>query len=102
MERILELPDLQHAWLPFCFCVVPRTNHLLRQVLPLLEQAIAIGFDNLTDAGPPELLQLQGDEALPPRSLGWACPVAMRFRTLLIGPVGPIRWQVSKSVSQPW
>ena len=69
LARILELPDLQHAWLLVYFCIVPRANHLHRRVPPSLAQAFAAGFDDLTETGLRELLQRSGTEAIPPHTL---------------------------------
>ena len=60
LQRILELPQLQHAWLLLYFCLVPRLNHLLRQVPPRLLQETTHGFDQLIEGGLRELLQAPG------------------------------------------
>ena len=38
LQRIMAMPSLQHTWLLTYFCLVPRVNHLLRQVPPDLVQ----------------------------------------------------------------
>ena len=55
-EQIRALPRLQHAWLLFYFCLVPRINHLLRQVPPALVEQTAQAFHRLTETGLQSLL----------------------------------------------
>ena len=56
LDRVLELPQLQHAWLLTYFCLVPRVNHLLRQVPPELVQRTAAAFEQLTESALQQLL----------------------------------------------
>ena len=56
LQQIFNLPQVQHAWLLFYFCLVPRINHLLRQVPPDLVTSTAAAFNELTASGLCELL----------------------------------------------
>ena len=47
-EKASRLPQLQHTWLLFYFCVVPKLNHLLRQLPPELSANTATAFEQLT------------------------------------------------------
>ena len=67
LDRILELPELQHAWLLTYFCLIPRANHLPRQVPPELVQHTAATFEQLTEHALQQLLG--GDMPLPPHVL---------------------------------
>ena len=58
-EAVARLPRQQHAWLLHYFCVVPRANHLLRQVPPSTAAATAQAQDRLTADG---LCRLLGAE----------------------------------------
>ena len=65
LQQILQLPDTQHAWLLLYFCLVPRFNHLLRQVPPELVRESAAAFDRLTATGLKELVQVPPHSDLP-------------------------------------
>jgi len=56
LQRVLALPSLQHSWLLTYFCLVPRINHLLRQVPPDLVQHTAATFERLTEQALQKLL----------------------------------------------
>ena len=65
-EKVRALPQLQHSWLLFSFCLVPKANHLLRQVPPDQVEHTAQAFEQLTQQA---LEQLLGDVALSPATL---------------------------------
>ena len=58
LDAMKHLPQSQHYWLLLYFCLVPRFNHLLRQVPPSLIQHTAHAFDNLTLSALGHLLDL--------------------------------------------
>ena len=77
-EAVAQLPLQQHAWLLHYFCVVPRANHLLRQVPPSAADAATGAQDALTGDGlcqllgqaPGSLPQEVEEQARLPRRLG--------------------------------
>eukprot|EP00973_Karenia_brevis_P031964 4410808-Karenia_brevis.AAC.1 len=69
LTRMLDLAEGQHAWLLLYFCIVPRFNHLLREVLPSLLRPAAEAADDMLQFGLRSLLGMQDDSVLPEQAL---------------------------------
>jgi len=61
LQKVLALPQLQHSWLLTYFCVVPKLNHLLRQVPPEQISRTGAAFELLLGSA---LQHLLGTEAV--------------------------------------
>ena len=67
--KISELPELQHAWLMQYYCLMPRLNHLLRQVPPSQIVSTVQAFNDITTESLQNLLTGDALTILPPDAI---------------------------------